>query len=543
MLVLYSCGRFIANASGLLALPLLLAAAALPAARSTPADVLFGAVLYAAGYTFGRIVRRRSLTSARAFTLVAGLAAKDPVMLAGRQVAAERVRFATEAMAVIGTAIGAMGEAAAGAERSLSPHDLSLINATGAEAVARLRSLLVELRGGGAAAAGEPPARQHPPSLRRTMLWLLPSGVAAALLGAEAQLPGPDMAPLQTSTAVAVAAALLFRRRSTGAMCALMAVVLGLCALLGAPLPQGLALACCCVVAVWCAVVDGHRGAVMGAFILAAVLLGILAVHEPQNMAINVGLLGMTALAAHAWRAHGRAEQASLLEMAELQLRFTSSFDAVLMAGRLESARAIHDVASHAVGAMVMQANAASAQRMNDPGAARVSLGLVSRVSREATTELAALMAGSLGLPDDSGPASLQDIIEQVSAAGTPVSLVRADPVDPAHAGIAYKIIREALFNAVRHAHGSPVRISITTTPRQSTVSVISGPAPAGHRTPAVPNTPGAGFGLQGLAELAASAGGFLRAGEVGREPNGGCPASGFEVAAVLPAVPLKEQP
>jgi signal transduction histidine kinase len=86
----------------------------------------------------------------------------------------------------------------------------------------------------------------------------------------------------------------------------------------------------------------------------------------------------------------------------------------------------------------------------------------------------------------------------------------------------AYRIVQEALSNAVRHAPGSQVRVELGYRPAALGLRVVNGPA----RSAPIPS-PGAGHGVLGMEERAAMLGGELNA-----EPR---PEGGFAVTAFLP--------
>ena len=95
-------------------------------------------------------------------------------------------------------------------------------------------------------------------------------------------------------------------------------------------------------------------------------------------------------------------------------------------------------------------------------------------------------------------------------------------PLPPGVELSAYRIVQEALSNAVRHAPGSQVRVELGYRPAGLGLRVVNGPA----RSAAGP-VPGAGHGVLGMRERAAMLGGELTAGP---RPDGG-----YAVAAVLP--------
>jgi len=81
-----------------------------------------------------------------------------------------------------------------------------------------------------------------------------------------------------------------------------------------------------------------------------------------------------------------------------------------------------------------------------------------------------------------------------------------------AEAGLAaYRTAQEALTNARKHAPGQPVRLALAYEPGQVTVSVDNPLPPDGAAGQLAGS--GAGYGLAGLRERAALAGGSLAAG------------------------------
>ncbi len=75
----------------------------------------------------------------------------------------------------------------------------------------------------------------------------------------------------------------------------------------------------------------------------------------------------------------------------------------------------------------------------------------------------------------------------------------------------AYRTAQEALTNARKHAPGEPVTLSLGYEPAQVTLRVVN-PIPPRHAERPLADT-GAGYGLVGLAERAALAGGTFEAG------------------------------
>jgi two-component system sensor histidine kinase UhpB len=90
-----------------------------------------------------------------------------------------------------------------------------------------------------------------------------------------------------------------------------------------------------------------------------------------------------------------------------------------------------------------------------------------------------------------------------------------------------YRIVQESLSNAVRHGAPKTVRIAIGRSDRGVRVEVVNDGAPEGDAPP--------GYGLTGMAERVAAAGGTLSAGPAG--------AGAWRVEAALPMVaPAREE-
>ncbi|MET9565936.1 sensor histidine kinase [Streptomyces tauricus] len=148
-------------------------------------------------------------------------------------------------------------------------------------------------------------------------------------------------------------------------------------------------------------------------------------------------------------------------------------------------------------------------------------------------------LRSGLGSGDGRGPLpgldGLAALAEAARTAGAKVELdVHADGVPPSVGAAAYRIVQEALTNAVRHGGRDDltVRVGLRTAEGALRVRVTDdGAGPRGPGT--IDGTPG--FGLVGMRERARSVGGTLDAG-----PG---PAVGFEVTAALPLPPHQEEP
>jgi signal transduction histidine kinase len=196
-------------------------------------------------------------------------------------------------------------------------------------------------------------------------------------------------------------------------------------------------------------------------------------------------------------------------------------------------ARELHDIITHNVSVMTVQASAAGDVFETQPDRAREALASIESTGREALTELRRLL-GSVQTGDGAlaplpGLARLEDLVEPVRAAGLAVELsVEGEPHElPAAVDLsAYRIVQEALTNTLKHAHAANVTVTIRYGGDAVEVEVVDdgqGPAANGGER---------GHGIIGMHERAALFGGRLRAGPA--------PQRGFAVHA---RIPLEEGP
>jgi signal transduction histidine kinase len=206
-------------------------------------------------------------------------------------------------------------------------------------------------------------------------------------------------------------------------------------------------------------------------------------------------------------------------------------------------ARELHDVVSHHVSVMTIQAGAAGKVLDADPEQVRGALSAIEASGRETMAELRHLLGVLTPGPTDDllhpqpGLDQLDALIDHVRQAGQPVSARRTPVALPRGMDLtAYRVVQEALTNALRHAPGARTEIVITTAPSTESPSAV---ADAGTDLvievtndappPGIP--PGAGVGsgtgLLGLAERLRLYEGTL---ETGRRVGGG-----FRVRARMP--------
>jgi len=194
---------------------------------------------------------------------------------------------------------------------------------------------------------------------------------------------------------------------------------------------------------------------------------------------------------------------------------------------RARLARELHDAVGHAVNVMVLQAGAARMSRQ--PEKAFEALSEIEALGRDALSDLDHM----LGLLDDpeaadrspaKGVADIEPMVTELRRAGADITLrITCDqPVGRHVAAAAYRIVQEALTNALKHAGPTHVDVTLSCTPSQLQILVLDD----GTDRPARPADRD-GRGIVGMRERAKMLGGRLQAGP--RDPRG------FAVKANLP--------
>ena len=216
-------------------------------------------------------------------------------------------------------------------------------------------------------------------------------------------------------------------------------------------------------------------------------------------------------------------------------------------AERARIARELHDVVTHHVTAMVVQADAAQFLLSSHPERVEAGLTAVSDTGRRALTELRYLLgvleATGDGARPDRAPAqgTIAELVEQARAAGQPVEFSEIGEHRPRPVAVelaAYRVVQEALTNAMKYAAAARTNVLVQHHPRHMEVEVrTEGPvkegAAVGASAPRAPELPAGGRGLAGLRERVRVLHGEL---EAGPRSDGG-----FAVRARIPFGPDQE--
>ncbi|WP_406455369.1 histidine kinase [Streptomyces sp. NBC_00876] len=214
------------------------------------------------------------------------------------------------------------------------------------------------------------------------------------------------------------------------------------------------------------------------------------------------------------------------------QLELTHRIEAEQAAARERAriAREMHDILSHAVSLMIVQAEAGPVAVRTAPERAEAAFDAISETGRDAMVQLRGMLGvlredeGSPGAPREPQPslAGLPALVERVRGSGLAVSYeVTGMPRPPGLAveAAVHRIVQEALTNVVRHADAAAARVHLDHGPGVLALTVTDDGR--GSRG-------GPGLGLVGIRERAAAHGGTA---VTGPGPGG----RGFRVGVTIP--------
>jgi len=305
------------------------------------------------------------------------------------------------------------------------------------------------------------------------------------------------------------------------------------------------------MVAAYCAVVySRYRGLALLSLPLAGLIVAAMfrdtAPPLPGRLSALVVLLAITGFgnAVRVWRARAGDSGARLLRA---QAEHEAATRRALELERARIASELHDVVTHNVSVMVVQAGAARQVLGAEQHEARSALLAVEASGRTAMAELQHML-GLLSVPGEQEPGSPADgqargrlrplpgldqlttLTDRMAAAGLDVELrILGAPwsLSPGPDLAAYRVIQEALTNVLKHAGMARTVITLDYRPSGLTVEVTDdGPPcrPAGPSAGSQPagrpaDIPGTGRGLLGLRERVILHGGKF---DAGPRPGGG---------------------
>jgi signal transduction histidine kinase len=197
---------------------------------------------------------------------------------------------------------------------------------------------------------------------------------------------------------------------------------------------------------------------------------------------------------------------------------------------RARIARELHDVVAHSISVMVIQAGSARLRMRTDPSTSEQALHSVEQTGRQALAEMRRMLGvlrtddQGLALMPQPGLGGLDQLLDQMRAAGLAVEAhVEGGPVmlPPGLDLSAYRIVQEALTNALKHAGHTSATVRVAYQPDRLLLDITNQPG----TTPR--SRVNGGHGIIGMRERAALFGGSMKA-----EPQAG---GGYRVQAAIP--------
>jgi signal transduction histidine kinase len=278
---------------------------------------------------------------------------------------------------------------------------------------------------------------------------------------------------------------------------------------------------------------SARRVEVAAAATVAYIVLSVAIDHSdygerPINYVTYYPVLALLWLIGEGVRARARSEAAR---------RVAQKREAVA-AERTRIARELHDVVTHHVTAMVVQAEALPFLLPANPDKVTDGLGTISSTGRSAMKDLRELLDvlhdPGTEIEGERAPARepLENLVERARSAGQAVEFVQHGAPEGLPTGLSLalqRVVQESLTNALKHAPGSATTVSLNQTPQEIEVEVVTAApltVPAGGRRPWARS----GRGINGMRDRVAAFGGELTAGP---EADGG-----FAVRARLPRRP-----
>ena len=282
----------------------------------------------------------------------------------------------------------------------------------------------------------------------------------------------------------------------------------------------------CVIAAYTAAVYSPYRLPALASLPFAALLYTRLrepAVPTVPDDAVPFLILIPIAVAADGLRRWKRHADEGRARLSTLELEQAEALHQAAEHERARIARELHDVVTHNVSVMVIQAGAARKVMQANPDQAREALLAVEAGGRAAMTELRHVMglltldgdgadpAATTDLMPQPGLDRLEALVQRVRDTGTPVELTVTGEPRPLLPGVeltAYRVVQEALTNTVNHAAGATATALIDYGTDELRIEVTD----TGGRPNGAAAT-GNGRGLIGLRERLAVYGGTLHTG------------------------------
>jgi signal transduction histidine kinase len=205
----------------------------------------------------------------------------------------------------------------------------------------------------------------------------------------------------------------------------------------------------------------------------------------------------------------------------ELELERDAKAREAVAQERVRIARELHDVVAHAISVMVLQARGGRRKLPGGSGETRTALDAIERAGEQALGEMRRLLGmlrqddEELALAPQPSLGRIDELVASLAATGLPVHVtIEGEPFElpPGVDVSAFRIVQEALTNALKHAGPAQARVTLRYSDADLELEIVDDGR--GDQRGA-----GTGHGLAGIRERVAVYGGEL---ESGHRPDGG---------------------
>lgn len=262
----------------------------------------------------------------------------------------------------------------------------------------------------------------------------------------------------------------------------------------------------------------------LGLGVVLVPFVGLLAMEdlEPSDLAAALVFLVGPWVVGSTLRQRGRHVAEAVARAERLEREQALEAEAAATRERTRIARELHDIVSHSISVVTVQTQAVRRRLGPEHAREAADLAAVEATARDAMTELRRLFGvlrtdgERLSLAPQPGLAELDRLLEQVRGTGLAVRIEREEGSVELSAGLdlaAYRILQEALTNAMRHSRASEVSVRI------GQVAGVLHLVVEDNGNGMTPGKTGHGHGLIGIRERAELYGGVI---EIGRSDRGG---------------------
>ncbi|UQN15606.1 sensor histidine kinase [Gulosibacter sp. ACHW.36C] len=488
-------------------------------------------IVYATPWLFGHIAGRRADSALAAVHEAERLAAIDVARVAQSVAEVERQRVVNDSIDTLGTALTQIQQRTTFALQAPRDDRIRAIQDAAKAAIQRLHVTLSALQSVPPAVAHKRSSGPAKPPLtpRRRLIF----GALLAVVGTlvmllfSAPLDSDWYRPVSLVPALILPAAALLARQFPlpAALAAAAALVT---AALDSPHPPEALTPCAFPVAALCWRIaqaeSRQRTWAIALVTIASPVLGMNHGREGVGFSLLVVFLGV--VGGLAWSDRDAVLQREEARAAKLTAQLAAVRIGAAREERVRVARELHDVVSHAIASVSLQAQLARVRLDDDPDESEAALGRVLVTTAHASHELAVI--ARLLQPSDAG-LDVWRLVEGAADLGLRVSPHIYDSLRGDE--LAYRVVQESLTNASRYAQGSRVDVRVALENGRVHIMVR-------NEAPLLPtiDSVGTGSGLAGLRDRVDARGGAITWG-----PVGDC--GGFEVNASWPVgrVPLDD--